>query len=177
MTTLPRKVVNLHRALADHRIPHAFGGALALAWYTGQARGTVDIDLNVFVAANDAARVLEALPSGVRSSHEHERLLVRDGQARLRWGDTPIDLFLNTTEFHEAVALRAVTRTFMKEDLPFLSCEDLIVFKAFFNRTKDWADLEAIAAAGNLDAGPAIANLSTFLGADDERLERLRKLM
>ncbi len=28
--------------------------------------------------------------------------------------------------------------------LPFLSCPDLAVFKVFFNRTKDWADLEAM---------------------------------
>jgi len=32
-------------ALDDADVPHAFGGALALAWCTQRARGTIDIDL------------------------------------------------------------------------------------------------------------------------------------
>jgi hypothetical protein len=30
--TLPERVVALHRALAKPRLPHAFGGAIALAY-------------------------------------------------------------------------------------------------------------------------------------------------
>jgi len=47
------------------------------------------------------------------------------------------------------------------------------VFKAFFDRTKDWADIEAMHAAGTLDI-PAVAGvLAVYLGADDARLARL----
>jgi hypothetical protein len=32
--------------------------------------------------------------------------------------------------------------------IPFLGCSDLAVFKVFYNRTKDWADLEEMIAIG-----------------------------
>ena len=62
MTTLPDKIVEIHRALDAADLPHAFGGALALAWCTARARGTIDIDLNVFVEVHALDRVLAALP-------------------------------------------------------------------------------------------------------------------
>ena len=60
--------------------------------------------------------------------------------------------------------------------VPFLSCADLAVFKAFFNRTKDWADLEEMRAAGTLDLDRVVGVLTRYLGPTDERVERLRKL-
>ncbi|MCU1355745.1 MAG: hypothetical protein JWM89_1163 [Acidimicrobiales bacterium] len=176
MTGLERKISALHAALSEARIPHAFGGALALAWCTERARGTIDIDLNVFVETSAFQTVLDALPRGVRWSPEKVELLQRDGQVRIHWGDTPIDLFLNTTAFHEGVASRAVLRPFRGDDVPFLCCTDLAVFKAFFNRTKDWADLEEMAAAGTLDIARTVGVLTDHLGADDDRIERLRRL-
>ena len=47
--TLPERIVALEGALAV--VPHAFGGALALAYYA-EPRATIDIDLNVFVPAD-----------------------------------------------------------------------------------------------------------------------------
>ena len=54
------KILALHGALDAAGLPHAFGGALALAWCTERARGTIDIDLNVFVAADQAEHVAGA---------------------------------------------------------------------------------------------------------------------
>lgn len=65
---------------------------------------------------------------------------------------------------------------FAGELLPFLACEDLAVFKAFFDRTRDWADLEAMRDAGTLDASAVAGVLATFLGGDDERIARLLSL-
>jgi hypothetical protein len=50
------------------------------------------------------------------------------------------------------------------------------VFKAFFDRTKDWADLEEMAAAGTLDVDRVLGVLVRYLGTDDPRVERLRRL-
>ena len=47
------------------------------------------------------------------------------------------------------------------------------MFKAFFDRTKDWADLEEMAAAGTLDVDRALGVLVRYLGADDHRVARL----
>ena len=48
--TLTERIVALHAALHGADIPHAFGGALALAFCTAEPRGTQDIDVNVFLS-------------------------------------------------------------------------------------------------------------------------------
>ena len=174
--TLLERVVAIHRSLQAAGVPHAFGGALALAWCTQQARGTIDIDVNLFVAPDDVPGTLAALPDGVTWTDDDVELLERDGQARLWWDGTPVDVFFNTTEFHDRVAERAHWEPLAGTDLPFLACRDLAVFKALFNRTKDWADLEAMADADALDVAAVLGVLVHHLGGTDERIERLRGL-
>jgi predicted nucleotidyltransferase len=176
MMGLPAKIVAIHEALDDAGLPHAFGGALALAWCTERARGTIDIDLNVFVDNALAVGVLEALPDEIVWSDADLSFVERDGQARLWWDTTPVDLFMNTTEFHVEAAERARQEDFAGVLIPFLACADLAVFKAFLNRTKDWADLEEMAAAATLDLDRVIGVLVRYLGPGDERIERLRAL-
>lgn len=173
---LPAKMVELHLCLDRAGIPHAFGGALALAWCTRRARGTIDIDLNVFVPVDDVDRVLAALPAGVEHSDADAQIATRDGQIRLMWDRTPVDLFWNTTEFHEAAAARARVEEFAGASLPFLGCTDLAVFKALFNRTKDWADIEEMVEVGSLDVDRVLGTLVRYLGGDDARVERLRRV-
>ena len=176
MSGIPEKIVELHHALDAAGVPHAFGGALALAWCTERARGTIDIDLNVFVDASRASAVLASLPAEVQWTVDDLERVERDGQARLWWETTPVDIFLNTTEFHDQVAGRCRWERFSGVDMPFLSCSDLAVFKAFFNRTRDWADLEAMAEVGTLDVDRVIGALVRYLGPDDERIARLVRL-
>ena len=45
-----------------------------------------------------------------------------------------------------------------------------------FNRTRDWADLEAIVEAGTLDLTRTQATLIQYLGADDARIGKLAEL-
>ncbi len=133
-------------------------------------------DVNVFVSPERTASALTALPPGIVATDDDRALLERDGQARLWWENTPVDVFLNTTHFHEQVATRVHLEPFAGEQLPFLACHDLAVFKAFFDRTKDWADLEAMAAAGSLDVSAVAGVLAGFLGAGDDRIEHLLSL-
>jgi hypothetical protein len=164
MTSLVERIVAIHESLDAAGIAHAFGGALALAWCTQRARGTIDIDVNLFV------------PNGVLVTAADRERIAADGQTRLWWDDTPVDVFFNTTPFHEAAATRAPTESFGGVDIPFLACRDLAVFKAFFNRTKDWADLEEMAGAGTLDIEAVLGVLAHYLGGGDERVARLRTL-
>ena len=60
--------------------------------------------------------------------------------------------------------------------LPFLACRDLAVFKAFSDRTKDWADLEEMQAAGTLDVDAVAGVLGRSVGGDDQRIALLRTL-
>ena len=176
MTSLQSQMVQLHKSLARRNIPHAFGGALALAWCTQQARGTIDIDINIFISTEEIDLLLSALPKAIDTSEGNLKELHRDGQTRLLWNDTPLDVFLNTTTFHAEAARRIRYETFAGAELPFLACRDLAVFKTFFNRTRDWADLEEMHAAGTLDVRAVTTELLEFLGEDDPRIMRLRLL-
>lgn len=173
---LTARIVALHEAFDEAAIPHAFGGALALAWCTQQARGTIDIDINLFVDAGRAPEIFAALPTGVTWTEEDVARVERDGQVRCWWETTPVDLFANTTAFHEHAAARVRRELFGGTEVPFLDCGDLAVFKAFFDRTRDWADLEAMAEAGTLDVEAVVGVLARHLGADDHRIERLLTL-
>lgn len=170
MIALADKVVALHDALAAAGIPHAFGGAFALAYCTGDPRGTVDIDVNVFMPASAPESVLRSLPDGVRWDKADITRIQRDGQIRLRWETTPIDLFFNNHPFHDEAADRVRVVPFESAQIPILDCADLAVFKAYFARSKDWVDIEAMATAGTL--GDARDRLVALLGEDGDAVRR-----
>ena len=174
--SLPEKIVTLHRALQSADIKHAFGGALALAWCTRQARGTIDIDLNIFLEPDEAEKALQALPEGIIWSSEDVQKILQEGQVRLKWDTTPVDLFLNTMKLHDQMSRRVRWEDFVGESIPFLTCQDIAILKVFFNRTKDWADLEAMVDAGTIKIPQITATVIEYLGADDERVTALTKL-
>jgi hypothetical protein len=171
--TLAEKLLRLHAGLESADIPHAFGGAIALAYWTLEPRGTRDIDLNLFVPATEAEPALVALPDAVARDEDTAVAIARDGQVRLWWGNTPIDLFFNYEPLHEEAARNLRMVPFEGEEIPVLGPVELAVFKAMFDRTRDWADIEAMLAAGNLDVDAVRERLVGVLGAGDERLARL----
>jgi hypothetical protein len=171
--TLAERLVALHRALAARRIPHAFGGAIALAYWTLDPRGTIDIDVNVFVPAANAERVLRALPDGVARPDGAAETIARDGQIRLWWDEVPIDLFFDYAPIHADAARNRRRVPFAGTRIPVLGPTELAVFKAMFDRTRDWADVEAMLDAGTLDLDAVRAELATLLDPRDERFARL----
>jgi hypothetical protein len=175
MPTLVEKVVALSIALATQDIPHAFGGALALAYATEEPRGTRDVDVNLFVAPAEAARAFGALPADVRWSEADVATVQRDEQVRLWWGDTPVDLFFAAHELHHAADRRARGVDFVGHQIRILAPADLATFKVLFDRTRDWADIEAMIDNGTLDVDEVVATLDALLG-DDPRVDRLRAI-
>jgi len=171
--TLPERLLALHAALDRRRIPHAFGGAIALAYRTLDPRGTSDIDVNVFVPAADAQRVLEALPSGVAHEPGSLAAIARDGQTRVWWDETPLDLFFNSLPVHDDAARNREFVPFEGQRIPVLGPIELAVFKVMFDRTRDWADIEAMLAAGALDVEAVRRALATLLDSGDPRFHRL----
>jgi hypothetical protein len=177
MTSLIEQVRDIHDHLADAGIPHAFGGALALAFHTDDPRGTSDIDVNVFVGPDQAAAVFGSLPPGVSWSDNDLDQVATESQVRLFWGDTPVDLFFSNHPFHDRVAESIDRVPFADRELPILGADELAVFKAFFNRTKDWADIEAMRAVDSFDPHVVLGWLADLLGPEDERVMRLRDLL
>ncbi len=175
-------VVSVHRGLERARLPHAFGGALALA-YVGEPRGTADVDVNVFLPLGELAAILDAFaPLGLRPERPQEELPPVAG-VRLR-GERhpfPVDVFPSLDERYDEVRRRCVRRPFGPAGtvLPFLAAEDLAMFKLSFGRDKDWVDLRAIAAARpDLDVDYIERQLLGLRGPTmHPRVARLRRLL
>lgn len=176
MSVLVDRLLAVHAALDAARLPHAFGGAIALAYCTHEPRGTRDIDVNVFVDPARAADVLRSLPEGVVVTAADIEAAVTDGQVRVWWDETPVDVFLDVHEFHTEVAAGTRQVAFAGTEIPVLGCIELVVFKAFFNRTKDWADIEAVLEAGTVDVTPALGWLVRLLGPEHQSTKRLAAL-
>ena len=102
--------------------------------------------------------------------------MVRDGQTRLWWDDTPIDVFLNNHPFHDAVAGGVTWVPLERREIPVLDCASLVVFKALFNRTRDWADIEAVAERSPADIARAAMAIEQMLGPADAIHRRLVSL-
>lgn len=175
--SLPEKVIGIHEVLDKAKIPHAIGGALALAYYA-EPRATIDIDLNVFVPPQRWQDVIDVLaPLGIATESLDSAALERDGQCRLWWGDNPVDLFFAYDEIHDEMRKDARRVPFADTTLPILSPEHLSVCKAMFDRTKDWLDIEQIlVATDDLDLEAIEGWLQRMVGDDDPRLQRFAEL-
>ena len=173
--SLVEKIIEIHSGMEHQGVVHAFGGALALAYYTREPRATADIDLNVSLGAGDALLAFSALPSAVDWDSDDLEHVARDDQVRVWWGRTPIDLFFRASSFHDGVAERTAWMPFADTELPFLSANDLAVFKSLFDRPKDWLDIGAMVESGNLDIGSVAAVLESLIG-EDQRVAHLRSL-
>lgn len=177
MSELVDKLFAIHDALAEAGLAHAFGGAIALAYCVEEPRGTRDLDVNIFTPAANAERALRALPVGVEVTEELVEAAQRDGQARLDWADTPIDIFLDNHPFHEVVAEGVVWVPLEDREVPVLGCASLVVFKALFDRTKDWADIEAVVECTPVQGDAAAKALAELVGDDDPTHQRLKSVL
>lgn len=168
----------MHEMLDSMRVPHQFGGAIALAWYRSP-RATTDIDLNVTLSPAEAAPVLGALVHlGVSVSESDRAAIERDGQARLDWDGSYLDVFFATLDLHREMATSAREVDFGPVRIPILSPEHLIVCKAIFDRPKDWVDIEEIVAWGTeVDRAIVLRWIDGLLGADSAQHKRLVALL
>jgi hypothetical protein len=177
VSTLVEKLFAVHESLTEAGLSHAFGGAIALAYCTAEPRGTRDLDVNIFTDREQASSALAALPDEVAVSPTDVESALREGQRRLWWDDTPIDVFLDTHEIHRRMAGRVVWVPLAGRQVPMVDCASLAVFKALLDRTKDWADIEAMVEAAPAEIRLAGETVAELLGADDPAVRRLEGLL
>ena len=173
--SLPDKILAIDRALKA--IPHAFGGAISLA-YHAEPRATIDIDVNVFVPVERVAEVLDPLGQlGPRSTPRPKRrpVTARYGSC----GTTrPIDLFFSYDPFHVAADAGSVAVPFADHTIRVLSATHISVCKAVFDRPKDWIDIEAMIALGTrIDTAEALRWVGRITSDEDPRFDRLAALL
>lgn len=174
--SLPAKVLAVEHALAN--VPHAFGGAIALAYYA-EPRATIDIDLNVFVSVAEEARVFAPLAGlGVHKPAQATRLIGEDGQIRLDFDGTPLDLFFAYDEFHTAAAGGSSLVPFADSQIAVLSASHLTVCKTVFDRPKDWVDIEAMVEQGAaIDLAEVMRWVGRIVGDTDRRYKRIAAVL
>jgi hypothetical protein len=175
---LSSRIVAVHEMLDSMRVPHQFGGAIALAWYRSP-RATTDIDLNITLSPDEAEPVLGALLHlGVGISTAERATIERDGQARLDWEGSYLDLFFATLDLHREMAANQREVEFGPVSIPILSPEHLIVCKAIFDRPKDWVDIEEIVDWGTaVDRGGVLSWIDTLVGPGSDQHTRLASLL
>ena len=107
MSELVDKLFAIHDSLAGQLPPHAFGGAIALAYCVRSRAGLAISTSTSSSMPAKAARSCCAAGRGAgwRRGHRQGRA-GRPGPARL--GRTPMDVFLNNMPLHEAVAIGVV---------------------------------------------------------------------
>jgi hypothetical protein len=174
--SLVEKVIAVDLALSAADLPHAFGGALAYAYY-GEPRTTVDIDVNVFVSIDrwpEVQAALEPLPIDLGLDPKE---LAEERQARLPWDLNPVHLFFSYDDLHAEMP-KAIRRVpFAGTEIPIVALEHLVIRKAMLDRTKDWLDIEAILiASGPLELEVIETWLRRLADDGDHRVTKLQEL-
>jgi hypothetical protein len=177
-------VVDLHESLEAAAIPHAFGGALALAYHVVGPRATDDIDVNIAVPKHDSLRVFRALPAGIKWGNRLLRVAEVTGAVKLRWfRAVSVDLFFETKDYHKVIQERAETRPFADTELPFVTATDLTILKATFERgtdkagkERDWTDIRLMLEARTPDVREVMRWIERLEGKDSDNLAKFRSL-
>jgi hypothetical protein len=146
MRSLLAVAAELDQWLTQQGWPYCFIGGLALQRW-GQPRVTVDVDVTVLCefgqegryASELLSRYKGRLPDALDFALKNRVLLLEslDGIG--------IDVAFGAIPYEHEVVQRATRYEFLK-GLSLLTCsaEDLIVLKAFADRSRDWADIETV---------------------------------
>ena len=135
----------LARELGARGEDYAIGGAIALGFW-GAPRGTLDVDVTLFVAQDKPSNCIWILQdvgcqvdsaSAVESLREH-------GFCRVAFAGLRVDVFVPTIPFYETARRRRRKMRLADQDVWIWDAETLAVFKLMFFRRKDLADLEQI---------------------------------
>lgn len=154
-------------------IPHAIGGALALAVW-GFPRATNDVDLDVFVTADRLEPVIDALQrAGLSVDRTGALESARErGDFRASSGPMRVDVFVSSMPFYDTVRERIRRAPLQGSPAWFLSPEDLVIFKLLFFRTKDLLDIERLVAflGSSFDRGYVRHWILELVGEEDDRI-------
>jgi hypothetical protein len=124
---------------------YALGGAIALG-YWGAPRGTVDVDLTLYLPLDRPSECLWLLQDvGCEfSAAEAAQSLRENGFCRVVSAGVDVDVFLPIVPFYEAARARRRQVQLGERPVMVWDAESLTVFKMMFFRRKDLADIEQI---------------------------------
>jgi hypothetical protein len=159
---------------------YALGGAIALG-YWGVPRGTVDVDLTVFLAPERPSECLWLLQEigceflttdATESLREH-------GFCSVKFAGMRLDVFLPIIPFYEEARKRRKRLELTGQPIMVWDAESLAVFKMMFFRRKDLADVEQIlrTQGASFDRLWVRQQLAGMYGTGDPRLSAWDELV
>lgn len=186
MTALIDAAANLQKVCLDHGWRFCFIGGLAVQRW-GEPRETIYVDLTLLTGFTNESGFVSTLlgafepriPNAPEFARLNRVLLLRAPSG------VGLDIALGGLPFEELAVARSTLFTF-PPDVPLRTCsaEDLVVFKAFADRPKDWVDVEGILIrqAPTMDwdyVREQLSQLAELKEAPElvEKLERLRRLI
>jgi hypothetical protein len=123
-----------------------FIGGIALQRW-GEPRLTVDVDVSLLTGFGNEEQFVDVLCQKFLSRIDNVREFALQNRVLLLKSNhhIPIDIALAGLPFEECVIDRATEFSFLRSiTLRTCSAEDLIIYKAFADRNRDWADIEGI---------------------------------
>ena len=121
------------------------GGLAVQRW--GEPRLTLDVDCTLLTGFGQEERYVDELLAAFVGRVDHPRAFALAHRVLLMYGPArvPIDIALGAMPFEERCIGRASPFDIGdRESLTMCSAEDLVVFKAFAGRDRDWLDIEGI---------------------------------
>lgn len=170
----------LARELDARGVDYAVGGAVAFGFW-GMPRGTLDVDLTLYMSPDDPDAAIGLLRDLGCSVDAVAALttLVEHGFCTATLVNLRVDVFLPIVDFY-AVA-RGRRRQVDLEGVPVMiwDAETLVIFKLMFFRDKDLVDIAQImrTQSGRLDSGWITTRLVDLFGARDPRVARWHELL
>jgi len=146
MNTLFCLAEKIQKMFVSRKWRFCFIGGIALQRW-GEPRLTMDVDISLLTGFGNEEFFIDILCEKFLSRIENPRdFALRNRVLLLKSEDNiPIDIALAGLPFEEEAINRA-TDFFFLRSLALLTCsaEDLIIYKAFADRGKDWTDIEGI---------------------------------
>jgi hypothetical protein len=163
----------LAAALDARQIDYAIGDALALGFW-GEPRGTLDVDITLFVSPAQPADCVKLLLE-IGCDLDPDRTLnslSEHGFCRVKLEGTTVDVFLPIVDFYQTARQRRRSVRLGGQDIWIWDAECLVIFKLMFFRRKDLADVEQISRqrGDDLDRQFIRAELLELYGQRDPRI-------
>jgi hypothetical protein len=179
----PQDVVEVAVQLADffhsRNLEYAFGDALALGFWAAP-RGTLDVDLTLFVSADEPEECVSILENAQCDASRSAAImsLREHGICHITYHGFQLDVFVPTISFYETAKHRRKSVRLSGTKVMIWDAETLCVFKMMFFRLKDLADVEQIVQVqgDNLDRQFVLDQITSIHGRRDPRVARWREL-
>jgi hypothetical protein len=146
MVELLRAAAQVESSLRALKLPFCFIGGVAVQRWA-EPRATRDLDLSLLCGFGGEEAAIDGLLELLVPRIAHARRFALENRVALLRTKTgvEVDVALAGLPFEEDLQRRASKFTFVRGiRLTTCSAEDLVVLKAFADRSKDWGDIESV---------------------------------